>query len=67
MRDGQVFDVAENLLPDKQRDVVLYCAVGVRASHAAEKLKELGYTSVYVLGDGEGFANWKKAGLPISK
>jgi rhodanese-related sulfurtransferase len=67
MRDGQVFDVAKNLLPDKQRDVVLYCAVGVRASHAAEKLKELGYTSVYVLGDGEGFSNWKKAGLPISK
>jgi len=67
MRDKDVFQTAEYLLPDKEKEVVLYCAVGVRASDAANKLAKLGYKKVYVLGDGEGFSDWKKAGLPITK
>ena len=41
---------------DKNKTVIVYCATGVRSKSAAEKLAEMGYTSLYNL-DG-GLLNW---------
>ena len=38
------------LLPDKDTPVITYCRSGARAILAAERLSELGYTSVYTIG-----------------
>jgi len=55
----------QNLLPsDKSKDLVVYCAKGVRAAVAADKLVQLGYQRVYVIHDA-GFRDWKKKGFPI--
>ena len=55
----------ENLVPDRDREVVLYCAAGVRSALAARSLGELGYTKVSSLAGG--FVAWKQAGLPIHR
>ena len=36
----------EDVLPDKDAEVVVYCAGGVRSVFAAKTLQELGYTNV---------------------
>ena len=35
---------------DKDRQILVYCAVGMRASHAQDTLRELGYTNVINMG-----------------
>lgn len=50
---------------DKQQPVVLYCAVGGRAGIAAQTLHSLGYQQVHVIGNGQGFSDWKEAGYPL--
>jgi sulfur-carrier protein adenylyltransferase/sulfurtransferase len=55
----------EDAVPDRNADVVLYCAGGNRSALAARSLKELGYERVRSLAGG--FGAWKKAGLPIDK
>ncbi len=50
---------------DKQKPVVLYCAVGGRAGRAADTLHSLGYQRVHVIGNGQGFSDWKDAGYPL--
>lgn len=38
-------------LPDKNKDIVLYCNTGQRARAAAEKLQRFGYSKVhYIMG-----------------
>ncbi|HEU4672041.1 MAG TPA: molybdopterin-synthase adenylyltransferase MoeB [Candidatus Limnocylindrales bacterium] len=54
----------EAAVPDRDRQVVLYCAGGVRSLFAAEALKELGYTNVASMAGG--FQQWKSQGLPWS-
>jgi len=50
----------ENVLPDKDREVVVYCASGVRSAFAAKTLKELGYSKVsHMTG---GFVRWRDLG-----
>ena len=53
----------EDVLPDKDAEVVLYCASGARSAFAARTLAELGYTNVVSM-DG-GFNRWKDIGLPF--
>ncbi|MEL6137307.1 MAG: rhodanese-like domain-containing protein [Cyanobacteria bacterium J06628_6] len=48
---------------DKDRRIVVYCAVGYRSSALAEKLMQAGYTRVYNL-EGSLFA-WANEGRPI--
>ena len=36
----------EDVLPDKDAEVVVYCATGVRSVFAARTLQELGYSNV---------------------
>ncbi len=50
----------EDLLPDKDRAVVVYCASGVRSVFAANTLSELGYSNVRSLAGG--FTRWRDLG-----
>jgi len=55
----------EDAVPDRDQEVVLYCAGGNRSALAAKALKDLGYTRVSSLAGGYGA--WKRAGLPTLK
>src|SRR2546430_9018137 len=53
----------EEALPERDSDVVLYCAGGTRSLLAAKTLQEMGYRKVRSLAGGYGA--WKDAGLPV--
>jgi molybdopterin/thiamine biosynthesis adenylyltransferase/rhodanese-related sulfurtransferase len=50
----------EGRLPDKFRQVVVYCAGGTRSAFAAKSLQDLGYTDVVSMAGG--FNKWKDEG-----
>ena len=50
----------EALIPDRSRELVVYCESGTRSAFAAKSLQELGYTNAVNLSDG--FAGWKRNG-----
>ena len=50
---------------DKQKPVVLYCAVGGRSAVAAEKLRKLGFETVYDLTGG--VRHWRMDGNELVK
>ncbi len=59
---GHLESQVEGKLLDKNAEVVIYCAAGVRSAFAAKTLQELGYTDVTsVVG---GFGKWKDEGRP---
>lgn len=60
-----VIKQAPELIKDKQQPIVTYCAAGVRASDAAQRFVELGYSKVYVITDA-GFSDWQQAGYPTN-
>lgn len=62
---GKLEQRIEDAVPQRDADIVLYCAGGNRSALAARSLGELGYTNVRSLAGGYGA--WKKAGLPIDK
>ncbi|HYV68456.1 MAG TPA: molybdopterin-synthase adenylyltransferase MoeB [Myxococcales bacterium] len=53
----------EETLPDRDADVVLYCAGGTRSLLAGRTLHEMGYRKVRSLRGGYGA--WKDGGLPV--
>ncbi len=55
----------EDSVPNRDSDVVLYCAGGTRSALAAKTLAELGYAKVRSLSGG--FEAWKKSGGAIDK
>jgi rhodanese-related sulfurtransferase len=55
----------ENLVPDKQAEIVLYCGGGYRSALAAESLGRMGYTNVWSM-DG-GIRAWREAGYPLEQ
>ncbi len=55
----------EEGVPDRNAEVVLYCAGGTRSLLAARNLQEMGYTRVRSLAGGYG--GWTQAGLPVEK
>ena len=59
-------ECAENVIPDKDQDIVVYCAnADCQASpKAAEDLLEMGYTNVWDFE--EGLAGWKEAGYTLT-
>ena len=59
---GRLEAEAESRIPDKSREVVVYCAGGVRSLLAAESLKELGYERVISMAGG--YEDWADAALP---
>jgi molybdopterin/thiamine biosynthesis adenylyltransferase/rhodanese-related sulfurtransferase len=53
----------EQVVPDKNAKVVLYCAGGTRSALAARTLAELGYRDVESANPG--FVRWKDVGYPV--
>ena len=51
---------AEEILPNKDEEIVVYCATGVRSTFSARTLTELGYTNVQSMRGG--FVRWKDLG-----
>src|SRR4051812_15350021 len=49
----------ETEIPDKKREIILYCGGGYRSALAAENLQKMGYKNVVSM-DG-GFRGWKEA------
>src|SRR4029079_2920524 len=52
----------EAAVPDRDAEVILYCAGGVRSLFAAQTLEQMGYTNIASMSGG--FQQWKGAGLP---
>jgi sulfur-carrier protein adenylyltransferase/sulfurtransferase len=56
--------LVEDVLPDKDAPVVVYCASGVRSAFAARTLCELGYSNVASMRGG--FNRWRDLGYDVS-
>lgn len=52
----------ETKIPDKDREIILYCGGGFRSALAADALQQMGYTNVLSM-DG-GIRGWRDAKLP---
>ena len=53
----------ESVVPDCDREIVLYCGGGFRSALAADNLQKMGYSNVISV-DG-GFRGWKEAEYPV--
>lgn len=53
--DTEIAEKAENMLPDKNAEILIYCRSGRRSEVAAKKLINLGYTNVKDFG---GIIDW---------
>ena len=60
---GNLESRIEGLLPDRDRELVLYCASGSRSAFAVKSLNELGYTRVSSMAGG--FVDWKRNGFEV--
>jgi len=58
---GHLESQVEDVLTDKDAEVVVYCAGGVRSAFATKTLEELGYSNVSSMSGG--FTRWKDLGL----
>ena len=56
---------AEQRLPDKSAEIILYCGGGFRSALAADNLQRMGYTNVYSM-DG-GIRDWREKKYPLTK
>ena len=54
----------EDVIPDKDAEVVVYCAGGVRSAFSAKMMRELGYTNVTSMAGG--FSRWKDLGFDFT-
>jgi molybdopterin/thiamine biosynthesis adenylyltransferase/rhodanese-related sulfurtransferase len=61
---GNLESRIEALLPDKEHEIIVYCAGGSRSAFAAKSLGELGYTNVRSMAGG--FADWKRNGFDFT-
>lgn len=52
----------ENVAPDLDREIILYCGGGFRSALAADALQDMGYTNVSSMADG--WRGWLDRGLP---
>lgn len=52
---GSIGELAENVLPDREQTILVYCRSGRRSAIAAEELVRLGYTDVRDFG---GIIDW---------
>ena len=50
----------DQIAPERDSELIVYCAGGARSAFAAKSLQDLGYTNVVSLAGG--FAEWKRAG-----
>jgi molybdopterin/thiamine biosynthesis adenylyltransferase/rhodanese-related sulfurtransferase len=61
---GRLESRVEGLVPDKSRELVVYCSVGARSAFATKVLGEMGYEDVVNLAGG--FSDWKRNGYEIT-
>jgi molybdopterin/thiamine biosynthesis adenylyltransferase/rhodanese-related sulfurtransferase len=61
---GNLESRVESLVPDKEREIFVYCAVGARSAFATKALADLGYSDVTSVAGG--FTDWKRNGYPFS-
>ncbi len=54
----------ENVVPDPNKEILLYCGGGFRSALSAENLQRMGYKNVVSV-DG-GWRAWTEAGFPTS-
>ena len=52
----------EAKVPDKQKEIILYCGGGFRSALSADNLRKMGYTNVVSM-DG-GWRKWKELNYP---
>jgi molybdopterin/thiamine biosynthesis adenylyltransferase/rhodanese-related sulfurtransferase len=57
---GHLESQVESRLPNKEAEVLVYCAGGARSAFAADTLQQLGYTNVVSVAGG--FNKWKNEG-----
>ncbi|RMF96099.1 MAG: sulfurtransferase [Candidatus Schekmanbacteria bacterium] len=62
---GMLEFLIETKVPDKEREIVVYCAKGPRSALAGKTLKLLGYKNVSFLAGG--FDEWCKRNLEVEK
>jgi rhodanese-related sulfurtransferase len=55
----------EKRIPQKHREIVLYCGGGYRSALAADALQRMGYTNVHSMAGG--IKTWRDRGLPMIK
>jgi molybdopterin/thiamine biosynthesis adenylyltransferase/rhodanese-related sulfurtransferase len=60
---GNLESRIEGLVPDHDREIVVYCAGGSRSAFGAKSLGELGYTNVVSLAGG--YTDWKRNGFEL--
>ena len=60
---GNLESRIEGLVPDHDRELVVYCAGGSRSAFGAKSLGELGYTNVVSLAGG--YTDWKRNGFEL--
>jgi adenylyltransferase/sulfurtransferase len=63
LQQGLLSERVENLLPDKNVPVIVYCAGGIRSLAAAKLMRERGYTNVFSMT--KGINGWKEAGYEV--
>ncbi len=54
----------EHEVPDKSKEIVLYCGGGFRSALAADNLQKMGYTNVLSMAGG--WKAWKSSGAPMT-
>lgn len=59
----QIMQRLNELPPDKNAKVVIYCRSGNMSTQAAQELVQAGYTNLWELGGG--MVAWEAAGLPL--
>jgi len=60
---GRLEKEIENLLPDKNVPIVVYCAGGIRSLKAARVMQEKGYKNVFSMA--KGIDGWEAAGYEV--
>jgi molybdopterin/thiamine biosynthesis adenylyltransferase/rhodanese-related sulfurtransferase len=61
---GNLESRVEAIIPDKSREIVVYCAAGARSAFAVKSLAELGYENLVSLAGG--FVDWKRNGYDFA-
>ncbi|MBI5473395.1 MAG: sulfurtransferase [Ignavibacteriae bacterium] len=55
----------ERVVPEKSKEIVLYCGGGYRSALAGDNLRKMGYTNVYSMSGG--WKAWKGASAKIER
>lgn len=63
LKRGNLTTEISQIVPDKNQEIILYCAIGFRSALSALELENIGYTNVYSLYGG--IIRWDDLGLTV--